>query len=129
MLGGAPARPQLVPNLPGRVREGGDRLRPPLLGRGIASLAGQLAVRERPLAGFLQRDQGESAEPELGPSGSRRIRTSCAGSSNCTGSCRGAWVTLRDIYRCTVDAELLARKSGEARNLADDVCPIRMVIP
>ena len=30
----------------------------------------------------------------------------------------GGWVTLQDIYRCTVDAELLARKIGEGRELA-----------
>ena len=37
-----------------------------LLRQGIASLAGQLPVGEGLLPGFLQRDQGESAEPELG---------------------------------------------------------------
>ena len=40
----------------------------------------------------------------------------------------GGWVTLRDIYRCTVDAELFAHKIGEARALADRVCPVRAVI-
>ena len=65
MLGRAPSRPQLLPNLPGRLREGGQRLRPTLPGQRIASLAGQLPVRERLLSGFLQRHQGESAEPEL----------------------------------------------------------------
>ena len=40
----------------------------------------------------------------------------------------GGWVTLQDIYRCTVDAELLGRKIGEARELADRLCPVRAVI-
>ena len=37
-----------------------------LLRQGIAPLAGQLPIGESLLPGFLQRDQGESAEPELG---------------------------------------------------------------
>ncbi len=40
----------------------------------------------------------------------------------------GGWVTLQDVYRCTVDADLLAGKIGEARALADRVCPLRAVI-
>jgi len=40
----------------------------------------------------------------------------------------GGWVTLRDVYRCTVDAELFAAKIGEAKALADRVCPARAVI-
>ena len=40
----------------------------------------------------------------------------------------GGWVTLRDIYRCTVDAELLGRRIGEARELADRLRPKRAVI-
>ena len=40
----------------------------------------------------------------------------------------GGWVTLQDIYRCTVDAELFGRKIGEARELADRLCPMRAVI-
>ena len=40
----------------------------------------------------------------------------------------GGWVTLRDIYRCTIDAELLARKIGEARELVARVCPTRVAI-
>ena len=39
-----------------------------------------------------------------------------------------SWVTLQDIYRCTVDAELFGRKIGEARELADRLCPVRAVI-
>ena len=35
---------------------------------------------------------------------------------------------LQDIYRCTVDAELFGRKIGEARELADRLCPVRAVI-
>ncbi len=40
----------------------------------------------------------------------------------------GSWVTLRDVYRCTVDAELFARKIGEAKEQALEVCPMRAVI-
>ncbi|MXX34348.1 MAG: hypothetical protein F4Z50_06265, partial [Gemmatimonadetes bacterium] len=40
----------------------------------------------------------------------------------------GGWVTLRDIYRCTVDAELLGRRIAEARELADRLHPKRAVI-
>ena len=40
----------------------------------------------------------------------------------------GGWLTLQDIYRCTVDAELFGRKIGEARELADRLCPVRAVI-
>ena len=40
----------------------------------------------------------------------------------------GGWVTLQDIYRSTVDAELFGRKIGEARELADRLCPVRAVI-
>ena len=40
----------------------------------------------------------------------------------------GGWVTLQDIYRCTVDAELLARKIGEARDRADRISPVDAVI-
>ena len=67
MLRGAPARPQLVVDLVGRLGEGGSRLVAPLLRQGIAALPGQLPVREGLLPGFLQRDQGETAESELGP--------------------------------------------------------------
>ncbi|MDE2943313.1 MAG: TraM recognition domain-containing protein [Gemmatimonadota bacterium] len=40
----------------------------------------------------------------------------------------GGWVTLRDIYRCTIDAELFARKIGEAKAQAVRLCPLRAVI-
>ena len=40
----------------------------------------------------------------------------------------GSWVTLRDVYRCTVDAELFAKKLGEAKEQALRVCPMRAVI-
>ena len=40
----------------------------------------------------------------------------------------GNWVTLRDVYRCTVDAELFARKIGEAKAQALRLCPMRAVI-
>ena len=40
----------------------------------------------------------------------------------------GSWVTLRDVYRCTVDAELFARKIGEAKAEALRRCPMRAVV-
>ncbi|MCZ0933553.1 MAG: type IV secretion system DNA-binding domain-containing protein, partial [Gemmatimonadetes bacterium] len=40
----------------------------------------------------------------------------------------GGWVTLQDIYRCTVDAELFAEKIGEAKSRALRLCPMRGVI-
>ena len=40
----------------------------------------------------------------------------------------GGWVTLRDVYRCTVDAELFAAKIGEAKAQALGLCPVRAVI-
>ena len=40
----------------------------------------------------------------------------------------GGWVTLRDVYRCTIDAELFARKIGQARELAARLCPVRVAI-
>ena len=40
----------------------------------------------------------------------------------------GGWVTLQDVYRCTIDAEQFGRKIGEARELADRLCPVRAVI-
>ncbi|MDE3261214.1 MAG: type IV secretion system DNA-binding domain-containing protein [Acidobacteriota bacterium] len=40
----------------------------------------------------------------------------------------GEWVTLRDVYRCTIDAELFARKIQEARDLAAEACPGEAVI-
>ena len=40
----------------------------------------------------------------------------------------GGWVTLQDIYRCTVDAQLLADKIGEARKLADELRLVRAII-
>ena len=40
----------------------------------------------------------------------------------------GGWVTLQDIYRCTIDAELFGRKIGEARELADRLCPVRATV-
>ena len=40
----------------------------------------------------------------------------------------GGWVTLRDVYRCTVDADLLANRIREAQKLADELCPVRAVI-
>ncbi len=40
----------------------------------------------------------------------------------------GSWVTLRDIYRCTVDPDLFAEKIAEAKAMADRMCPQRAVI-
>ena len=40
----------------------------------------------------------------------------------------GGWVTLQDIYRCTVDAELLAQKIAEAQEIADRISPVDAVI-
>ncbi|MDE2944373.1 MAG: TraM recognition domain-containing protein [Gemmatimonadota bacterium] len=40
----------------------------------------------------------------------------------------GGWVTLRDVYRCTVDADLLVDRIREAQKLADELCPVRAVI-
>ena len=40
----------------------------------------------------------------------------------------GGWVTLQDVYRCTIDAELFGRKIGEARELADRLCPVRATV-
>ena len=40
----------------------------------------------------------------------------------------GGWVTLRDVYRCTVDAKLFANKLGEAKAEALRRCPMRAVI-
>ena len=40
----------------------------------------------------------------------------------------GNWVTLRDVYRCTVDAELFAEKIAEAGKIADRLCHVRAVI-
>ena len=38
------------------------------------------------------------------------------------------WVTLRDIYRCTVDAELLRDRIAEARAHAEERCSVRAII-
>ena len=40
----------------------------------------------------------------------------------------GGWVTLQDIYRCTVDAELLSRKIAEAQQIADRISPVDALI-
>ena len=40
----------------------------------------------------------------------------------------GGWVTLRDVYRCTIDAELFARKIEEAKDLAAEACAGEVVI-
>ena len=40
----------------------------------------------------------------------------------------GGWVTLQDVYRCTIDAELFARKIGEARDLVARLCPVRVTV-
>ena len=40
----------------------------------------------------------------------------------------GGWVTLQDIYRCTIDAELFAERIREAQDLVAEACPARVVI-
>ena len=40
----------------------------------------------------------------------------------------GGWVTLQDVYRCTIDAELFARKIGAARDLVARLCPVRVTV-
>ena len=40
----------------------------------------------------------------------------------------GGWVTLQDIYRCTIDAELFGRKIGEAQDLVARLCPVRVTV-
>ena len=40
----------------------------------------------------------------------------------------GGWVTLQDVYRCTIDAELFAQKIGEARDLVARVSPVRVTV-
>ena len=40
----------------------------------------------------------------------------------------GGWVTLRDIYRCTIDAGLFAEKIREAQDLVAEACPAYAVI-
>ncbi len=40
----------------------------------------------------------------------------------------GQWVTIQDIYRCTIDAELFAEKIGEAEALVARVCKAQVTI-
>jgi len=40
----------------------------------------------------------------------------------------GGWVTLRDVYRCTVDAKLFAARIEAAREMADRISPVDAVI-
>ena len=40
----------------------------------------------------------------------------------------GSWVTLQDVYRCTIDAELFAERIREAQDLVAEACPARVVI-
>ena len=40
----------------------------------------------------------------------------------------GGWVTLRDVYRCTVDAKLFADRIREAQDVADGMRPMRAVV-
>ena len=40
----------------------------------------------------------------------------------------GRWVTIQDIYRCTIDAELFAEKIGEAESLVTRVCKADVTI-
>ncbi|MDE2763616.1 MAG: TraM recognition domain-containing protein [Gemmatimonadota bacterium] len=40
----------------------------------------------------------------------------------------GGWVTLRDVYRCTVDPKLFADRIREAQDVADGMRPVRAVV-
>jgi len=40
----------------------------------------------------------------------------------------GGWVTLQDVYRCTIDAELFASKIRQAQYLSAEACPTDAVI-
>ena len=40
----------------------------------------------------------------------------------------GGWVTLQDVYRCTIDAELFAEKIRETQYLVAAACPTHTVI-
>ena len=40
----------------------------------------------------------------------------------------GGWVTLRDVYRCTVDAKLFADRIREAQDMADRLRPVRAIV-
>ena len=40
----------------------------------------------------------------------------------------GGWVTLQDVYRCTIDAELFAQKIGAARDLVARLSPVRVTV-
>ena len=40
----------------------------------------------------------------------------------------GGWVTLRDVYRCTIDADLFAAKIREAETLAGQACSAEITI-
>ena len=40
----------------------------------------------------------------------------------------GRWVTIQDVYRCTIDAELFAEKIGEAEALVARVCKAQVTI-
>ena len=40
----------------------------------------------------------------------------------------GGWVTLQDVYRCTIDAELFAGKIGAARDLVARLSPVRVTV-
>ena len=40
----------------------------------------------------------------------------------------GGWVTLRDVYRATIDANLFATKIRQAQHLVSEVCPAAAVI-
>ena len=64
----APAGPHVGPDPFGGVGERGPAPGAALVGEGIASGAGELAVGERLLAGFLERDERETAESEFAAS-------------------------------------------------------------
>ena len=41
----------------------------------------------------------------------------------------GGWVTLRDIYRCAIDPDLLSERIEKARAHAESACPSQVRIP
>ena len=41
----------------------------------------------------------------------------------------GGWVTLRDIYRCAIDPDLLSERIEKARVHAESACPSQVRLP
>ena len=66
MLGRPPARPQLLPDPPCRLREGGHPLGPPLFGKRIAPSRASFRFANAFSRASFSESKGLSAEPELG---------------------------------------------------------------